>query len=194
LRDSKVARKGAARAKKPEPPRKKIPVPRPPGQEKAIEEFASAMKLFQKRELAKAKDLFKGIIDAFPNESEIVDSARTYMQICERGLHPQLPRLKDADDYYNHGVVLMNQGGLEEASRMFERALAAEPGSEKILYTQAAAFALSGRREESLAVLRRAIAASHANRARAANDADFDFLREDPEFQSLVRGDRGAEA
>jgi len=188
-----VARKGAARAKKPEPPRKKVPVPRPPGQEKAIEEFATAMKVFQKRDLAKAKDLFKEIIGNFPGESEILDSARTYMQICERGLHPQLPRLRDADDFYNHGVVLMNQGGLEEASRMFERALAAEPASEKILYTQAAAFALSGRREESLATLKRAISASHSNRARAANDTDFDFLREDPEFHSLVRGERGAE-
>ena len=194
MKDAKTARKGSARAKKPEPPRKKVPLPRPPGQEKAIEEFASAIKFFQKRDLARARDLFKEIVSKFPGESEILDSARTYILICERGLHPQLPRLKDADDFYHQGVVLMNQGSLEEASRNFERALAEEPSSEKILYTQAAAFALSGRREESLATLRRAISVNHGNRARAANDADFDFLRDDSDFRTLVRGDRGAEA
>jgi tetratricopeptide (TPR) repeat protein len=189
-----VARKGAAHPRKPEPPRKKAPAPRPPGQEKAIEEFAAAVRIFQKRDLSKARELFKELLEKYPRESEVLDRVHTYLQVCERGLHPQVPRLKDADDFYNQGVFLMNQQNLEEASRMFERALAADPANEKILYGQAAAFALSGKRGDSLESLRRAIAANHANRARAANDADFESLRDDPEFQEIVRGERGAEA
>jgi tetratricopeptide (TPR) repeat protein len=192
LKESRVARKGAAHPRKQEPPRKKPPTPRPPGQEKAIEEFAAAFKVFQKRDLAKARDLFKELLEKFPRESEILDRVHTYLQICERGLHPVVPRLKDADDFYYQGVFLMNQQNLDEALGMFERALAADPANEKILYSHAAALLLAGRRGESLDSLRRATSASHANRARAANDVDFESFREDPEFQDIVRGERGA--
>ena len=188
-----MARKGAARAKKPEPPRRKQPVPRPPGQEKAIEEFALAVKHFQKRDLARARDVLKEILQKFPAEMEILDRVNTYLLVCERGLHPVGPRLKDADDYYHQGVFLMNERNLEEATRMFERALVSDPGSEKVMYAQAAALALYGKRGESLEMLRRAIGSSHANVARAANDADFESLRDDPEFLGLVRGERGIE-
>src|SRR5262249_53577993 len=150
---------------------------------------AAAMKVFQRRDLARAREMLKEIVQNYPGESEILDRVHTYLQICERGLHPPVPRLKDPDDFYNQGVVLMNQHNLEEAGRMFERALAADPNNEKILYSHAAAHALAGRREESLQFLRRAIAASHANRARAANDGDFESLRDDPDFQEIVRGD-----
>jgi len=191
LKETKTARKGPVRAKKPEPPKKKVPLPRPPGQEKAIEEFAAAIKLFQKRELARARAAFQEVLANYPGETEIADRVRTYVQICDRTLHPSAPRLKDPDDFYHQGVVLMNQQNLEEASRMFERALSQDPGSEKCLYAQATVFALSGRRDEALEILRRAIAANHANRPRAANDSDFEPLRDDAEFQALVRTEQG---
>src|SRR5262249_89705 len=124
---------------------------------------------------------------------EILDRVNTYLRACERALHPAGPRLKDADDFYHQGVFLMNERNLEEASRMFERALALEPASEKVIYAQAAAFGLPGMSGDALDMPRRAIASSRSNAARAANDSDFESLRDDPEFLGLVRGERGAE-
>jgi len=194
LKDSKATRKSSVRSKKPEPPRKKAPVERPPNQERAIEEFAAALKHFQKRDLAKAKELLEEILEKHVGESEIIDKVYTYLQVCERGLHPTMPRLKDADDFYHQGVYLMNRQEYDEAIRMFDRALGADPSSDKTLYALAAAYALSGRSVEAIEALRRAIAANHANRARAANDSDFDPVRDHQEFVGLIRGERGAEA
>ncbi len=191
LKGSKVARKPGARGKKSEP-RKRAPAARPPAQEKAIEEFAAALKLFHRRDLARARDHFRQVLATYPQEKEIGDRATTYLRVCERGLQPQSPRLKDADDFYYQGVVLLNQRNIEEAIRMFERALASDPASEKALYASAAALALSGRRAECLSMLSRAIEAGSSNRVRAANESDFDSMRDDPEFRRLVHGDGGS--
>jgi predicted Zn-dependent protease len=194
LKESKVARKGSARAKKPEPPRKKAPPPpRPPDEEKAIEEFAAAVKLFHKRDLQRAREQFKALMEKYPLLKELGDRARTYIQVCDRSAQSPTPRLKDANDYYYQGVILMNRSSVEEASRMFEKALALEPGNEKVLYGQAACLALSGRPGESIDLLRRAIAGNASNRALAANDPDFESLRDDSEFRSIIYG-RGGDA
>ena len=189
-----MTRKPAARGKKPEPPRRKVMPVRPPAVEKAVEEFTQAIRLFQKRDLGRARDAFKAILDAYPLEKEMGDRARTYLQICDRQLSPAGPRLKDADDYYHQGIVHLNEHDFDDALRMFEKALASDPASEKARYAQAATHALSGRRDDCIESLVKAIEASHVNRVRAANDPDFDGVRDDPEFRRLVHGDGGEAA
>jgi tetratricopeptide (TPR) repeat protein len=191
LKDSKTARKAPARGKKPEPPRKKAPAPRAPDTEKAIEEFSSALRHFHKRDLARAREELKELISKYPNERELRDRAQTYLQVCERGLVPPSPRLKEADDYYYQGVVNLNARNLDEAIRMFEKALTIDGSSEKTVYGLAAAQSLSGRAVDAVASLRRAVAMNPASRYRAAGDPDFEPLKEDPEFRAIVRGQRG---
>ena len=186
MKESKVARKPAGRGKKVEPPRRRVMPARPPAQEKAVEQVTVALKLFGKRDLTRARDAFRDLIGEFPMERELGDRARTYIQICERQIQPQAPRLRDADDYYHQGVVLLNQHNFEEALKMFEKALSIDPASEKARYTQAAAFALAARRDECLESLKQAIEASSVNRVRAANDPDFEALRDDADFRRIV--------
>lgn len=189
MKESKAARKAPVRSRKVEPPRKKAqPQPRPPDQEKAIEEFAAGVRLYQKGDLGRAKEQFKSLLEKYPQQREIGDRARTYIQVCDRALQAAAPRLKDLDDYYYHGVVLLNQQNLEEAVRVFEKALTIDQGSEKVLYALAAAMARSGRSEAAVDTLRRSVAANPSNRVMAAGDADFESLREHPDFRALIHG------
>lgn len=194
MKDAKARQKSAARTRKPEPAKKKSPPPRPPDQGKALEEFGHAVRLLQKRDFLKARDELRAILQKYPDEKELADRARTYLQVCARSLQPPAPRLKDADDHYYQGVFHLNQRNHDEAIRLFEKALALDPESEKILYAQATAYAQSGRREAALEALRRAIAANAANRHLAAKDDDFEALRSDEEFRRLVGGAGGAAA
>ena len=189
-----MLRKRMAKARTPEPPRRKVPPPRPPDQVKAIEEFEAALRSLQKRDFAKARDQFRAVIEKHPGERELSERSRSYIQICERSLQPPAPRLHDANDYYQHGIFLMNRREMEEAGRMFEKALSLEPDNARALYGQAACLALSGRAGEAIGFLRRAIALDPTSRAAASRDSDFDGLRDHEEFMRLTqRGTREPE-
>lgn len=160
----------------------------------AVDDFTAALKVFQKGDLAGAMSLLKAVLERYPREREVADRARTYLTVCERSLQPRSPRLLEAEDFYNHGIFLLNQEELEEASKMFAEVLSLDPGSERALYAQACVYARSGEREKALAALRQAIEANPSNRVLASNDDDFEPLREDAEFSSLLRRRSGGEA
>ncbi len=190
---SKAARKSPAKGRKAGSARKKSPTAPAPEAEKAVDDFSAALKVFQKGDLARAMSLLKTVLQKYPEERELADRARTYLAVCERKLQPQSPRLREAEDYYNHGIFLLNEGELEEASRMFEKVLSLDPGSERALYAQACVHARSGEREKALEALRRAIEANPSNRVLASSDGDFEPLRDDAEFSALLRPRSGGE-
>ena len=187
MKASKGARKAPTKRKKSVSARKKSATARAHEPEKAVDEFAAALKVFQRGDLARAKAHFKVLLDRYPQMYEIGDRVRTYLAVCERSLQPGPTRPREAEDFYHQGVFHLNRGDLEEAGQMLAKVLDLDPGSEKALYAQACVHARSGEREKALAALRRAIEANPSNRTLASNDADFDSLREDPGFSSLVR-------
>jgi len=55
-----------------------------------------------------------------------------------------------------------------------------------ILYMKACVHALSGQKAQALAAIRQAVAAGFTDYSKYSNDTDFDSLRQDPEFKSLL--------
>jgi len=55
-----------------------------------------------------------------------------------------------------------------------------------ILYMKACVHALSGQKAQALAAIRQAVAAGFTEYSKYSNDTDFDSLRGDPEFKSLL--------
>ena len=66
------------------------------------------------------------------------------------------------------------------------RELVAETPVATLLYNLACAESLTGRKEDALEHLRQAIASHGAFRSYAAQDSDFDAIREEPGFKELV--------
>ena len=95
--------------------------------------------------------------------------------------------------YEPHGYELWSQiqplfaeGRYDEASDRGRELVAAHPEYPMVNYNVACAESLAGRKDDAIGHLRQAIEQSEQFRAMAAEDSDFDALRDEPAFQELV--------
>ncbi len=151
----------------------------------ALKKFESGItKLLGGKHAQAAKD-FEAIIASPPNDLGLVMRARQYLAATQIG-EVQQPSLKTADDMYNHGVVLMNDGELEAALEAFESAAKKAPGDERISYLRAVCLALSENEDAALEMLAAAIEGNHVNRVYARNDPDLAALHGNPVFREMT--------
>jgi tetratricopeptide (TPR) repeat protein len=110
----------------------------------------------------------------------------SYLRICDSRLTapPRAPQTPDA--LYDQGVLEMNRAHFDAAIEYFKRALKSQPHQPHVLYSLAAAQVRSGKADEGLETLERAVEAKEINRSHARNDPDFASLRSDERFQELV--------
>lgn len=153
----------------------------------AVEGFEKAMKALGKRDFEKAKTAFEAILASHPAETEVRERSRAYLALCEKRLEKKSAfRPKNLSDLLSQGVFLHNNGEFDEAVRLFRQAVDQQPKNGDALYCLAAATARAGQADAAVDALRSAIEVSPAARAQARADSDFDGLRQEPAFQSLV--------
>ena len=153
----------------------------------ALELFEKGMKALGKRDYEKAKDQFESLTSAFPEERDLLERARAYLALCGRHLEKRPAfRPKTFEELLHHGVYLHNRGEYEEAVKFMRQAAEIHPRNEHVLYCMAATAARAGDNATALKSLRQAVGAGPANRAQARQDPDFDTLREDEEFLSIL--------
>lgn len=153
-----------------------------------IEAFEKALRALGKKDYERARELLDALIDAYPEERDLIERARAYRAVCGRALEKRPSfRPRSFEDYLNYGVYLHNRGEFQEALKQFQQAAEIHPKNEHVLYCTAASAARVGDTPAALKALRSAIAANPANRAQARSDADFDALREHGEFLALVQ-------
>jgi tetratricopeptide (TPR) repeat protein len=154
--------------------------------QKALKEFGRAVNEFNRLGFTEAKERLLEIIKKYPQEQELSENARTYIKICDKHLERRSPRPKELDDFYNHGVLHLNNENFKEAIKFFDKAISFDSKSEKVLYAKATALALNGNKDEAVSSLKTAIKYEPQNRIRAKSDPDFDSLRTDSEFNELI--------
>ena len=145
---------------------------------------AGVTKLLEGKHAQAAKD-FKKIIDSPPNDLGLVMRARQYLAATQTEGDAK-PALKTAEDMYNHGVFLMNDGDVEAALEMFASAAEKAPNDERITYVRAISLALSGDEDAALEMLAAAIEMNDVNRVYARNDPDLAALHGNPTFRELT--------
>jgi tetratricopeptide (TPR) repeat protein len=153
---------------------------------KAVEEFAAAFELLHKGDYEQALARFREIEAANSDEPSLIDRSRTYARICERRLAPRPADPQTLEELYFQAVLSSNEGKYDEALALFEKALKEHPDSSKVLYARASTWALKGNSEAAVGDLRRAIAADPQVRFQAANDPDFEPIREEPAFIDII--------
>jgi tetratricopeptide (TPR) repeat protein len=155
--------------------------------EKAILSFGDAVKAFRKGNCEKAVELFKALMEKHASEKELVDRAKTYIEICQKVKGGKEAPLKTFDFFYENGVSLMNQGEHEEALKLFNKAVEKDPDHAKILYFMAAIYQLMGDTDQSLEFLKKSIQKDKFFKVLAQNDSDFEALREDKKFKLITK-------
>ncbi len=165
------------------------PPPRPEhseAYEAAVREYGTAIELLQKGDYPAALERFKELYTTHRDETVLAERARTYAAICARKLAPPGLEPETAEELYYLGVVRTNEGRLDEALRLLERAIGHNPASPSFLYARAAARALQANTEGAVSDLRQAISIDPALRYQAANDPDFEKIRDEAVFIDVI--------
>ena len=152
---------------------------------KALKIFeAGVKKLLDGKNSEAAKD-FQALLDDPPTDLGLVLRARQYLSAAISSKTME-PNLTTAEDMYNHGVVLLNDGDIEGALKILGVAAKQAPKDDRIMYVRALALGISGDEEAATEQLQAAIKANETNRVYAHNDPDFEPLHGNPRFQEMM--------
>lgn len=151
-----------------------------------VRAFEQALKVFNRRQFAEAKELFEALQHRFPHEVEINARAQTYIQICNQKMTRPNASPRDAEELYDRGVVALNHRDFSQARSLFEKALRLRPNEPHLLYSLAATHAQTGARDQALDYLHRSIQIQPRYRTQAMNDSDFSELHEDKRFLEIL--------
>jgi len=152
----------------------------------ALAMLERGIKLIYQKEFKKARNELKLLLESHPGESEILASARSYLQICVREDpgHKRLPT--NIDQLYNLGILEHNGGDYDKAIAYFRQSLEKHPDSDHIHYSLAASYAMKGQVGNAVEHLRRAVALNEENRIFAKNDPDFTTLIAQSEYGEIL--------
>jgi len=177
---------------KPVSGRKAIKIAEPPvraphseAYEAALTAYGGALDLLRKKDFAAALPRFRAVESQNRNEPELADRARTYATLCERKLAPPAAAPQSVDERYYLAILRGNQGRYDEAAALLDQALSAEP-SPRVLYARASIRALQGKTDQAVADLRAAISGEPLLRHQAANDPDYERIRNEAAFIDVI--------
>ncbi len=104
------------------------------------------------------------------------------------GLPDKALAIKPDNDsaWNNRGNALYNLGRYKDAIASYDKALAIKPDKDSAWYGRACCFALQNQIEPAIENLAKAISLDNKYQEMAKTDADFDKIKEDSRFQSLI--------
>lgn len=191
----KVAKAPARRpsAQKPEPapapppPPPTAAAPRKPGFYEAVAVYERGVQALQRHDFAAGAELFRNVIDKYPEERELLERARLYLRVCERETERQAAAApQTSGEHVYAATVALNSGDHAGALGHLQRAISADAANDHAHYIMAAALSLRGRREEALEHLQRSIALNPENRSQARQDPDLENIRGHERFKEAL--------
>ncbi len=156
----------------------------------SIKHYETAVKLLYSHQYDKAKIAFEKIIATFSDDKEVLERTRLHLRLCEQKIARKPPAPRTLDEHYNLAVALMNEGRYDESQDHLQRALKSNPRCDYVLYALAANNCRQGDLESALGNLQSAISLKPENRFLAQRDSDFEVLKQDSRFVSLVFPER----
>lgn len=152
----------------------------------ALNAYSQAIKSFRKNDCQKTIEVLTAFQEKYVSEKELVERASMYIEICKNRLAQKDPVLKSYDDYFRHSVYKINQREFQDAENALQKAIELNPKEGKLYYMMATLNHLMDEDEKCLEFLRKAIEIDDFFRILAGNEADFDDIRENEDFKSII--------
>ena len=177
-------RKGRARPRRaaPAPP---SPLPPLPHLE-AIAVYERGVRALQAREYGPAAEILHSVIDGYPDEKELHERARLYLNVIRRQTVPLDSTPKSREERVYAVTLAINRGAYEEALAALRVLQAEVPDDDRVQYMSAVAHAQRGELSDAISCLERAVELNPENRGFAGQDADLEPLRRDPLFRTVL--------
>jgi tetratricopeptide (TPR) repeat protein len=173
-----------SRKKTPPPPAAKSGSHTPTGTGPAFQHYQAAVQLLQQGKYEKALAAFEKLLPSAP--PEIKERCKMYVQTCQRQLEHSRLTFLTPEEHCDYAVSKLNTGYYEEAREQFGNILAAHPEADYALYGLALLDSITGRTQDCLRNLARAIELNPRNRLQARADNDFQSMVDDPRFTELL--------
>ncbi len=152
----------------------------------AVALYERGLEALQQHAYQQAAGLLESVLRQYPEEKELHERVRLYLNICRRqaALREAVPQTIDERLY---AATLAINGGLYDQAIAHLRLVRDEdPDNDHAIYMLAVAHAQRGEHAEAVAHLERAIALNPENRALARHDPDLDPLRADAAIRAAL--------
>ena len=153
------------------------PIPRA-GHLEAVALYEEGVAALQAHEFSRASALLRSVLSRYPEERELHERVRLYLNVCERHMAPRAASPATPEERVFAATLAVNAGSYAEAIEHLRSACSEAPEHDHALYMLASVLALQDELEEAVPLLLRAIDLNPDNRARARHDPDLDALRE----------------
>jgi tetratricopeptide (TPR) repeat protein len=149
-----------------------------------FQHYQAAVQLLQQGKFEKALAAFEKLLPDSPDEMR--ERCRMYISTCQKQLEKPRLAFQTPEEQYDYAVSQLNTGYYETAREQFNLILANYPGADYAYYGLAVLDAITGRAQDCLNNLARAIELNAKNRLQARVDNDFQSMVDDPRFTELL--------
>jgi tetratricopeptide (TPR) repeat protein len=152
----------------------------------AVALYERGLDALQRHDYQKAGQLFETVLRQYPEEKELDERVRLYLNICQRHISRQATAPQTVEERLFASTIAINGGRYDEAISQLHLVRDEDPDNDHALYMLAIAHAQRGEHAEAVAHLERAIAVNPENRGHARTDPDLEPLRSDESFRAAL--------
>jgi tetratricopeptide (TPR) repeat protein len=153
------------------------PVPRA-GHVEAVGLYEEGVAALQSHDFSRASTLLRSVLSRYPEERELHERVRLYLNVCERHMTPRAASPSTPEERVFAATLAVNAGNYDEALKHLRAATSDSPEHDHALYMLASVLALRDEVDEAVPLLLRAIDLNPDNRVLARHDPELDVLRE----------------
>jgi tetratricopeptide (TPR) repeat protein len=169
----------AAQQSSPPPPRRSTYF-------EAVAVYERGLEAVQRHDYRAAIDLLESVLRLYPEEKELHERVRLYLNICQRQATPREASPQTVEERLYAATLAINGGRYDEAILHLRLVRDEDPDNDHALYMLAVAHAQRGEHAEAVVHLERAIAFNPENRALARRDPDLEPLSDDEAFRTAL--------
>jgi tetratricopeptide (TPR) repeat protein len=152
----------------------------------AVAVYERGLEALQNHDYGRASQLFASVLAQFPDEKELLERVRLYLNICQRQVAPRENTPQTVEERLYAATLAINGGQYDQAIAHLRLVRDEDPDNDHALYMLAVAHAQRDEHAEAVAHLERAIALNPENRAMARTDPDLEPLRDDETFRAAL--------
>ena len=152
----------------------------------AVALYERGLEALQRHAYQQATSLLESVLRQYPEEKELHERVRLYLNICRRQAAQKETAPQTIDERLYAATLAINGGQYDQAIAHLRLVRDEDPDNDHAIYMLAVAHAQRDQHAEAVAHLERAIALNPENRALARNDPDLEPLRDDDAFRAAL--------
>ena len=158
----------------------------------AVALYERGLEALQRHAYQQATNLLESVLLKYPDERELQERVRLYLNICRRQATQREAAPQTIDERLYAATLSINGGQYDQAIAHLRLVRDEDPDNDHAIYMLAVAHAQRDEHAEAVAHLERAIALNPENRALARHDPDLEPLRVDEAFRAALEAPAGA--